>query len=54
MPFSNNVVHQIASVLASVQAEDSDGVGYELTYELDVRRVQGRWEIAAIQTDPTT
>jgi hypothetical protein len=42
------------SVLASVQADDGDGVGYALRYELDVRRVQQRWEIAAIQTNPTT
>lgn len=43
-----------ASVLASVEASDEDGVSYTLRYELDVRRVDERWEIAAIQTDPTT
>jgi hypothetical protein len=43
-----------ASVLASVEASDGDGVSYALRYELDVRRVDERWEIAAIQTDPTT
>jgi hypothetical protein len=43
-----------ASVLASVEASDRDGVSYALRYELDVRRVDERWEIAAIQTDPTT
>jgi hypothetical protein len=43
-----------ASVLASVEASDGDGVSYTLRYELDVRRVDKRWEIAAIQTDPTT
>ena len=43
-----------ASVLASVEASDGDGVSYALRYELDVRRVDQRWEIAAIQTDPTT
>jgi hypothetical protein len=43
-----------ASVLASVEASDGDGVEYALRYELDVRRVDRRWEIAAIQTDPTT
>jgi hypothetical protein len=43
-----------ASVLASVDASDADGVSYVLRYELDVRRVDERWEIAAIQTDPTT
>jgi hypothetical protein len=43
-----------ASVLASVEASDQDGVAYQLRYELDVRRVDERWEIAAVQTDPTT
>jgi hypothetical protein len=43
-----------ASVLASVEASDGDGVSYALRYELDVRRVDERWEIDAIQTDPTT
>jgi hypothetical protein len=43
-----------ASVLASLEASDGDGVEYALRYELDVRRVDQRWEIAAIQTDPTT
>ena len=43
-----------ASVLASLEASDGDGVSYALRYELDVRRVDQRWEIAAIQTDPTT
>jgi hypothetical protein len=43
-----------ASVFASVEANDRDGVSYTLRYELDVRRVDERWEIAAIQTDPTT
>jgi hypothetical protein len=43
-----------ASVLASIEASDSDGVSYALRYELDVRHVDERWEIAAIQTDPTT
>ena len=42
-----------ASVLASVVADDHDGVTYTLRYELDVRHVDGRWAIAAIQTDPT-
>jgi hypothetical protein len=42
------------SVLASVEATDEDGVTYALRYELDVRRIDERWEIAAIQTDPTT
>jgi hypothetical protein len=43
-----------ASVLAFVEASDDDDVSYALRYELDVRRVDQRWEIAAIQTDPTT
>jgi hypothetical protein len=41
-----------ASVLAGLEATDGDGVAYTLRYELDVRRVDERWEIAAIQTDP--
>jgi hypothetical protein len=40
------------AVLAVVQAQDSRGARYTLTYELDVAQVQGRWEISAIQTDP--
>jgi hypothetical protein len=39
------------AVLAVVQAQDSRGARYTLTYELDVAQVQGRWEISAIQTD---
>jgi hypothetical protein len=42
------------SAVASLEASDRDGVAYTLRYELDVRRVEDRWEIAAIQTDPTT
>ena len=41
-----------SSVLATVQARDARGVQYTLTYELDVVRAQGRWEITALQTDP--
>ncbi len=40
------------AVLAVVQAQDARGVRYTLAYELDVARVQGRWEVSAIQTDP--
>ena len=40
------------SVLATVQASDGRGARYVLTYELDVTRAQGRWEISAIQTEP--
>ncbi len=37
---------------ATVQAEDARGARYTLAYTLDVVRVAGRWEIAAIQMDP--
>jgi hypothetical protein len=40
------------SVLALLTASDPHGVRYTLEYEADVLRIQGRWEIAAIQTDP--
>lgn len=40
------------SVIATVQAADERGARYTLTYELDVTKTQGRWEISAIQTDP--
>jgi hypothetical protein len=40
------------AVLAVVQANDAHGTRYTLAYELDVARVQGRWEISAIQMDP--
>lgn len=42
------------SVQAVLQAHDARGVQYTLAYELDVVRVQGRWEIAAVQMDPDT
>ncbi len=42
------------AVLAVVQAQDQRGAQYTLAYELDVARVQGRWEITAIQMDPDT
>ncbi len=41
-----------ASVLAVLQASDGRGVRYTLSYELDVTRSQGRWEISAVQADP--
>lgn len=41
------------SVVATVQAADARGARYALTYELDVADVTGRWEVSAIQTDPT-
>ncbi len=40
------------AVLAVVQAQDQRGAQYTFSYELDVARAQGRWEIAAIQMDP--
>lgn len=42
------------AVLAVVQANDARGTRYTLAYELDVARVQGRWEVSAIQMDPDT
>ncbi|MGH2833885.1 MAG: conjugal transfer protein [Solirubrobacteraceae bacterium] len=42
------------SVFALVVASDQRGAQYTLTYELDVSRVQGRWEISAIQMNPNT
>jgi Conjugative transposon protein TcpC len=42
------------SVLAVVAATDARGAHYTLAYELDVARVQGRWEISAIQMNPDT
>ena len=40
------------AVTVAVQARDGLGVRYTLSYELDVTRVRGRWEISAIQADP--
>jgi hypothetical protein len=42
------------AVLAVVAAADARGAHYTLAYELDVLRVEGRWEISAIQMDPDT
>jgi hypothetical protein len=39
---------------AIVQAQDARGARYTLAYALDVSRVAGRWEVAAIQMDPYT
>jgi hypothetical protein len=41
-----------SSVVVTVQAQDRRGVQYTLTYELDVVRRQGRWEVAAVEMDP--
>jgi hypothetical protein len=40
------------SVAAAVEASDRDGVRYRLRYALDVVRVEDRWEISALATDP--
>lgn len=42
------------SVLAVVRAHDERGAHYTLGYELDVIAAAGRWEVSAIQMDPTT
>jgi hypothetical protein len=42
----------MGAVLAVGQAQDVRGARYTLAYELDVARVQGRWEVSAIQTNP--
>jgi hypothetical protein len=47
-------VAQGNTVLASVQAHDGRGVHYELAYEVEVVRQQGRWEVSAVQTDPNS
>ncbi len=39
---------------ATVQAQDARGARYALAYTLDMARVAGRWEIAAIQMNPDT
>jgi hypothetical protein len=40
------------SLTAVVQAQDARGSQYTLSYELDVLRTAGRWEVSAIQMDP--
>ncbi len=42
-----------SAVLAVVQAQDARGTQYTLGYELDVSQEQGRWEVSAVQMDPT-
>jgi Conjugative transposon protein TcpC len=44
--------HGAGAVIAVVAAADVRGARYTLAYELDVARVQGRWEVSAIQMDP--
>ena len=41
------------SVLAIVRAQDARGALYTLAYEADVEELDGRWELSAIQVDPT-
>jgi hypothetical protein len=41
------------SVLAIVRARDGRGAEYTLGYEADVEEVHDRWELSAIQVDPT-
>jgi hypothetical protein len=41
------------SVLAVVRARDARGAQYTLGYEADVEELHGRWELSAIQVDPT-
>lgn len=43
-----------SGVIATVVADDARGAGYTLAYEIDVQAAAGRWEVAAIQTDPTS
>jgi hypothetical protein len=40
------------SVVAVVRAHDTRGARYTLAYELDVERLQGRWEVGAVEIDP--
>ena len=40
------------AVTAVLEARDGLGATYTLAYEVDVVRIDGRWEISAIQTDP--
>jgi hypothetical protein len=42
------------SVEMVVTARDGRGAQYTLEYEIDVVRAQGRWEVAAVQTDPNS
>jgi Conjugative transposon protein TcpC len=41
------------AVQAAVDAQDARGADFTLSYELDVGLAQDRWEISAIQMDPT-
>jgi Conjugative transposon protein TcpC len=40
------------TVVALIDASSVDGARFTLAYEVEVRRVSGRWEIVAIETDP--
>jgi Conjugative transposon protein TcpC len=41
------------AVQAAIDAQDARGADFTLSYELDVELAQDRWEISAIQMDPT-
>ena len=41
------------SVVAIVRAQDARGALYTLAYEADVEELNGRWELSAIQVNPT-
>jgi Conjugative transposon protein TcpC len=41
------------AVQADIDAQDGRGADFTLNYELDVELAQDRWEISAIQMDPT-
>ncbi|HEX5225854.1 MAG TPA: conjugal transfer protein [Solirubrobacteraceae bacterium] len=43
-----------SSVETVVTARDARGTQYTLEYEIDVVRAEGRWEVAAVQTDPSS
>ena len=42
------------SVEVVVEARDTRGASYTLAYELDVVEADGRWEVSAIQMDPSS
>jgi hypothetical protein len=44
----------MGAVIAIAQAADTRGARYTLAYELEVVRVQDRWEVSAIQVNPDT
>lgn len=42
------------AVIAVLAASDAGGAQYTLAYEVDVQRSAGRWEISAIEMDPSS